>query len=98
MARQAAARGVRGGPRVLIVPGIMGSKIGRKRFIFDDVIWLDPIDVAAGNLAKLVLTPDITSILSRYPDDHLVILHDALSSRIPWVVWVVVWGRAESAD
>jgi hypothetical protein len=36
------------------------------------------------DLAKLVLTPDITTILSRYPDDHLVIVHDALSSRIPW--------------
>ncbi|MCP5107016.1 MAG: hypothetical protein GY950_26765, partial [bacterium] len=30
LAQEASARSVRGGPRVLIIPGIMGSKIGRK--------------------------------------------------------------------
>src|SRR5687767_13390489 len=39
LARDASARGVRGGPKVLILPGIMGSKIGKPgRFsVFDDV-------------------------------------------------------------
>lgn len=59
LSREAAARGVRGGPKVLILPGIMGSTIGRKgRFsIFDDVYWFDPIDIARGRLRDLVLPP-----------------------------------------
>ncbi len=48
-------RTVRGGPRVLILPGIMGSKLGHKRLIFDDVIWFDPLDYARGNLSHLAL-------------------------------------------
>lgn len=53
---------VRGGPRVLVLPGIMGSKLGRDRTFFDDVIWVDPIDIVAGNLEDLSLIdghPDI---------------------------------------
>lgn len=58
LARESARRGVRGGPRVLILPGIMGSKIGRvRKLFFDDVIWIDPFDVMRGNLRKLAL-PD----------------------------------------
>ena len=58
LARQAAARSVRGGPRVLILPGIMGSKLGRERSgWFDDVIWIDPVDVIAGKLRQLTLPP-----------------------------------------
>jgi pimeloyl-ACP methyl ester carboxylesterase len=45
---------VRGGPRVLVLPGIMGSKLGRPRKIFDDIIWIDPIDVIAGGLDQLI--------------------------------------------
>lgn len=57
LAREAAARRVRGAPRVLILPGIMGSKIGKPgRFsIFDDVYWFDPVDIAAGRLMELAL-------------------------------------------
>jgi len=58
LAREASTRVVRGGPRVLILPGIMGSKIGRKRKLlglFDDAYWIDPIDVAAGHLQRLAL-------------------------------------------
>ena len=34
----------------------MGSKIGREGdFLFNDVIWIDPVDIALGNLAKLTL-------------------------------------------
>ena len=57
LSREAAARTVRGGPKVLILPGIMGSKIGRRRRIglFDDVYWFDPIDIAAGRLTQLAL-------------------------------------------
>jgi len=55
LAQEASATRVRGGPRVLVLPGIMGSKLGRKRLLFDDVIWIDPIDVARGKLAELAL-------------------------------------------
>lgn len=55
LARQASARSVRGGPRVLILPGIMGSKLGRKRLLLDDVIWIDPIGMLAGELNELTL-------------------------------------------
>ena len=55
LAREASSRSVRGGPRVLIIPGIMGSKIGKKRKLFDDTIWIDPFDIAAGNLTDLRL-------------------------------------------
>ncbi len=53
LAQQAAMRSVRGGERVLILPGIMGSKIGRK----GDVIWVDPVDIAFGKLSQLALPP-----------------------------------------
>ena len=57
LSREAAAQTVRGGPKVLILPGIMGSKIGKRGRIgiFDDVYWFDPIDIAAGRLARLAL-------------------------------------------
>ena len=48
-------RRVRGGPRVLILPGIMGSTLGTPGSIFDDVIWFDPLDIIRGNLIDLAL-------------------------------------------
>ena len=58
LARDTSARSVRGGQRVLIVPGIMGSTLGTERqFFLDDVIWVDPIDIAAGHLTSLALIP-----------------------------------------
>ena len=56
LARQAASNSVRGGERVLILPGIMGSKLGyTTERIFDDVLWIDFGDVATGRLEKLAL-------------------------------------------
>ena len=50
------ATGMRGGPRVLILPGIMGSTIGRRRKDgSDDVTWFDPLEIAQGQLVKLAL-------------------------------------------
>ncbi|MBN1626984.1 MAG: alpha/beta fold hydrolase [Deltaproteobacteria bacterium] len=45
------------GPRVLILPGIMGSRLGKKRRfpIPDDLVWFDPLDIAAGRIADLAL-------------------------------------------
>jgi pimeloyl-ACP methyl ester carboxylesterase len=47
-------------PRVVIVPGIMGSQLGlaRRAPLPHDVLWLDPVDIAAGRLALLKPAPD----------------------------------------
>ena len=57
LAREAETASLRGGDRVLILPGIMGSKLGYAGAIgpFDDAIWVDPLDIAAGRLAELRL-------------------------------------------
>jgi pimeloyl-ACP methyl ester carboxylesterase len=57
LAQEAAARGARrSDERVLIVPGIMGSKLGFDGFgPFDDVIWANPIAIALGRLRELAL-------------------------------------------
>ena len=56
LSQAAASRSVRGGDRVLILPGIMGSRLGY-RFLpgFPDIIWFDPLDIAAGKLGDLEL-------------------------------------------
>jgi hypothetical protein len=42
--------------RVLILPGIMGSKLGRRRKLFGtDTVWIEPFDLITGGLAKLAL-------------------------------------------
>jgi len=51
-----ATRGLRGGPRVLILPGIMGSTLGiRRPGRSDDIKWFDPVEIALGGLSKLAL-------------------------------------------
>jgi hypothetical protein len=44
-------------PRVFIVPGVMGSQLGRMRPapLPNDVLWLDPVDISLGQLALLRL-------------------------------------------
>jgi CHAT domain-containing protein/pimeloyl-ACP methyl ester carboxylesterase len=55
LAAQAQSRNTRGGPRVLILPGIMGSTLGIPGTFFDNTIWIDPIDILWGNLSKISL-------------------------------------------
>ncbi|MEJ2169345.1 MAG: hypothetical protein P8X90_27870 [Desulfobacterales bacterium] len=55
LTRDAQVSSVRGGPRVYILPGIMGSKLGKRGLIFDDVLWFDPAEIAFGKLEKLAL-------------------------------------------
>ncbi len=53
---QRARKPQRGAPRVLILPGIMGSTLGlRRKGRADDVKWFDPIEIALGGLTKLSL-------------------------------------------
>jgi len=53
--------GKRRGPRVLILPGIMGSKLGLRtggagaRHRNPQVLWIDPLQIAAGRLTALTL-------------------------------------------
>lgn len=56
LARDAATRSVRGGPRVLILPGIMGSTLARTGLLhIEDVLWLNPVEIAFGKLMDLKL-------------------------------------------
>src|SRR5215813_4777489 len=53
----ASTRAVRGGPRVLILPGIMGSTLSRKAALgFEMSLWLNPIEIALGRLSELKLS------------------------------------------
>jgi pimeloyl-ACP methyl ester carboxylesterase len=46
----------RGGPRVLILPGIMGSRLGRTdRGARSEVLWIDPLRIGAGRMTELML-------------------------------------------
>src|SRR5438128_2532056 len=56
LARQTAVRAaVRGGPRVLIVPGILGSTLGFRHLLLNHVIWFNPVSLIAGEVTKLAL-------------------------------------------
>src|ERR1039458_7928671 len=56
LARDAATRSFRGGPRVLILPGIMGSTLARKRLAnIEDILWVNPVEIALGKLIDLKL-------------------------------------------
>jgi pimeloyl-ACP methyl ester carboxylesterase len=58
LARRAhTARVSESAPRVLIVPGIMGSQLGLARTapLPNDIVWLDPLDIQRGRLAALRL-------------------------------------------
>ena len=55
LSRDAAKRSVRGGPRVLILPGIMGSTLARRVLGIPDVLWLNPLEIALGKLIDLKL-------------------------------------------
>ncbi|MCI0408660.1 MAG: hypothetical protein L0191_08870, partial [Acidobacteria bacterium] len=51
LTRRTVQRGMRraAGPRLLILPGIMGSQLGTpRRLLFNDVIWFNPITLAQG--------------------------------------------------
>ena len=56
LARDASTRPVRGGPRVLILPGIMGSTLAKKGPLgIEDILWINPVEIALGKLTSLKL-------------------------------------------
>jgi pimeloyl-ACP methyl ester carboxylesterase len=68
LAAAAACAPRRPGPQVLIVPGIMGSKLGAapqgRRTAGRGMIWFDPAAISAGRLAELAL-PRVAAIEPR---------------------------------
>lgn len=57
LALDASTRSVRGGPRVLILPGVMGSTLARKGLLgIEDTLWIDPLEIALGRLSELTLS------------------------------------------
>jgi pimeloyl-ACP methyl ester carboxylesterase len=55
LATRASSMRLRGDPVVYVLPGLMGSRIGTRGRLLDDVLWLDPIEIAAGHLTRLAL-------------------------------------------
>jgi pimeloyl-ACP methyl ester carboxylesterase len=63
LAAQARRRRKTRGPKILILPGIMGSKLGgplhlagaKRRSRASPVLWIDPLQIAAGRLTALAL-------------------------------------------
>ena len=55
LAQRAAVTRSRGGPVVYVLPGLMGSRIGTRGRLLDDVVWLDPAEIVAGHLTRLAL-------------------------------------------
>jgi hypothetical protein len=55
LARQAASQRRRGGPLVYVLPGLMGSRLGSRGRLLDDVLWVDLVEIAAGHLTRLAL-------------------------------------------
>jgi pimeloyl-ACP methyl ester carboxylesterase len=55
LAMRAAETRLRSGPVVYVLPGLMGSRIGTRGRLLDDVLWLDPVEIAAGHLTRLAL-------------------------------------------
>ena len=55
LARRAAARRGPIDGRVYVLPGLMGSRIGSRGVLLDDVLWVDLVEIAAGHLTRLAL-------------------------------------------
>jgi hypothetical protein len=55
LARRAAATRTRRAERVYVLPGLMGSRIGTRGMLLDDVLWVDLVEIAAGHLTRLAL-------------------------------------------
>src|SRR5262245_50576414 len=57
LSRDAATRSVRGGSRVLILPGIMGFTLGKKHLlnVVEDIFWIDFAEIVLGHFTSLKL-------------------------------------------
>jgi hypothetical protein len=68
-------------PRVYIVPGIMGSQLGRMRPapLPNDILWLDPVDISLGQLALLRLPVAGAAPITAEEHKHLPLHHEPVS-------------------
>lgn len=84
LVREVERRQARGGEKVFVVPGIMGSKLGVPRFagLLNDVYWIDPIDISAGKLGKL-----------KYPDGDT----DVRAVGVILLAYLKIWCRLKIA-
>jgi hypothetical protein len=55
LARRADAQRRRAGSLVYVLPGLMGSRLGSRGTLLDDVLWVDLVEIAAGHLTRLAL-------------------------------------------
>jgi hypothetical protein len=57
LARRAATTAATRAPRarVYVLPGLMGSRLGSRGVLLDDVLWVDLVEIAAGHLTRLAL-------------------------------------------
>src|SRR5262245_51732627 len=59
LARRSARRELRGGPKVRILPGILGSMIGTPCRFFNDVVWFNPVALIAGRATELAVNGNV---------------------------------------
>ncbi len=80
LVRRASTRVRAPGPKVLVLPGILGSTLGIRKSLRNDTIWLDPISIVAGDAAKLALggTSKIEAL------DVLPLIYTKLKWRLWW--------------
>jgi pimeloyl-ACP methyl ester carboxylesterase len=55
LAKRAAASRPRSRRPVYVLPGLMGSRIGTRGRVLDNVLWVDVAEIAAGRLVRLAL-------------------------------------------
>ena len=75
-------------PRVFIVPGIMGSQLGRMRRppLPNDILWLDPVDISLGQLALLRLPVEGSPPVTAEEHKHTPLQGDPVSPQETQIV------------
>lgn len=79
LAKEATSSAFRGGPRIYIIPGIMGSKLGEPGRLLNNLIWIEPFSIIGGDLEKLSLKPTPSNIT---PMGVLLIVYLRLKLRL----------------
>lgn len=81
LARQSQGSVRAAGPRVLLIPGILGSTIGKPgNFFTRDTIWFDPVSLRRGDITRLKLNAQGNSQLTSL--DVVPVIHSLLRLRL----------------
>jgi hypothetical protein len=98
LARRAAMRASRGArPRVYVIPGILGSELGRARPAPcpADLLWVDPIDIIGGRLAELELDGgEPLEALSVLPPTYAPLQLELRAAGFDVVMYAYDWRRS----